>query len=112
MPALPVRQDHHARPQLAQHANDLQPILEGVLHPAIRQIERLPPANSQDARCSFGFRGTLCSGAAGPRLALRQVQDAGLQAKRAHLEQRAAAGLLHIVAMRGNGQNVYDAVCG
>ena len=60
----------------------------------------------------LGFRSALCSGAAGPRLALGQVQDAGLQAERAHLEQRAAAGLLHIVAMRGNGQNVYDVSCG
>ena len=49
---------------------------------------------------------TICGTAARAHFALRQIEDAGAMASLRHLEQRAAAGLLHIVAVRGDGQNI------
>ncbi len=112
VPALPVGQDHHAGAQLTQHADDLQAVLPGVFHATVGQIERLTPAHFEDARSGVGLGGALRGRAAGAGFALRQVEDPGFQPERAHFEQRAAAGLLHIVTMGGDGEDVYDAVCG
>jgi hypothetical protein len=109
VPRLPVGQNDHPRPQPAQHGDDLQPVLPGIFDAAVGQIERLAPADLEDAG---GGRRLLCPlpGRA-PRagLAAGQVEDPGLEAEGAHLQQGAAAGLLHIIAMGGDGQDVDEA---
>src|SRR5579862_3314870 len=112
MARLPVRQDEHARAQLAYDAGDLQPVLVGVFHPAIRNVERPPPADSQDSRGLAGFARAVFDAAACAHFALREVEDGGAIAAPGHLQQRAAASLLHIVAMRGDGQDVGLGVVG
>src|ERR1019366_7690148 len=106
MAALPVRQDDHARALLANDAGNLNAVGVVVLNPAIRDVERFAPRHLQNARCVGRFAGARFGRAARSKLALREVKDAGACALRRHLQQRAAAGLLYIVAMRGNGEHV------
>ena len=70
------------------------------------RVQGLPPADAQQAGGFSGFAGALFRAAAGSSLALCQVQNGGAKAARGHAQQGSAAGLLHIVAMRGNGQNI------
>ncbi len=106
MAALPVGKDDDARAQAAKHGGNLQAVLVGVLDVAVGQVERLAVRNVQDAGCVGGFGGALGGGAAGAGLALREVEDAGAPAARVHGQQRAAAGLLDVVAVGGDGQDV------
>ena len=82
------------------------PVLEGVLHPAIGNIERPAPSNAQNLARVFGFTRAVFHGAARSHLTAREIEDGGGAAHLRHLQQRAAAGLLHIVAVRGDGKNV------
>ena len=106
MPSLPVRQNHHARPRLADHARYFQPVLPGVFDAAVGNIERPPPARAENSRRVRRLARAIFGGAARAHFALRQIENAGALAALGHLQQRAAAGLLHVVAVRGNGQNV------
>jgi 5,10-methylenetetrahydrofolate reductase len=45
-------------------------------------------------------------GAACAHLSLCEVQDSGAASLLRHLEQSAAAGLLNVVAMRGDSKNI------
>ena len=69
-------------------------------------VERLTPADAEDACGFFGFAGAVFGGSSGSGFALSQIENGGTEAARGHAQQRAAAGLLHIVAMGGDGQNV------
>src|SRR5664279_3466199 len=106
MAALPVGQDDHARTLLANDAGNLDAVGVVVLDPAIGDVERLAPRHLQDASRINCFAGARFSGAARSQLALRKVEDAGARALRRHLQQRATAGLLHVVAVSGNGEHV------
>jgi hypothetical protein len=57
-------------------------------------------------RCLGCLPRTIFGSAARPHLALRQVENAGATSALCHFEQRSAAGLLNIVTMRGNGEDV------
>src|SRR3954468_24159423 len=106
MSTLPVGKYHHARFEQANDARYLQPIVPGVLHAAIGNVERVTPRHLQDARSFGGFAAAIVSGAARSHLAARQVEDAGARPALCMLQQRAATGLLNIVAMSGDGENV------
>src|SRR5664279_135690 len=106
MTRLPVGKNQHARAQLTNDARDLDPIAKGVLDPAVGNIERSPPTDFQDARCLIGLTRPVVNAAAGAHLALREIEDGSAVSALRHLEQRAAAGLLDVVAMGGNGQDV------
>ena len=60
----------------------------------------------QDASGVGGFCGALLGGAARSHLALGEVEDAGAMAVLGHLEEGAAAGLLHVVAVGGDGEDI------
>ena len=104
--SLPVGQDHHPRSLLANHLRDLQPIFPGVFHPAIGDVEGLPPANFENPCRSIRLPRALFGGAARSHLTLRKVEDAGAMATLGHLQQRAAAGLFHVVTVGSNRQDV------
>ncbi len=106
MPPLPVRQNDHPRPRLPNHGGDLQPVLVGVLHAAVGNIERPPPTHAQNPGRVVGLARAIFRRAARPHLAPRQVEDARALSALRSLQQRTAAGLLHVVAVRGNGQDV------
>src|SRR5271166_4064170 len=106
MASLPVRKNQHARAQLANDARDLGAILEGVLDAAVRNVERTPPTDFEDARRLVRFARAIFDGAARAHFALREVEDGGAASALGHLQQRAAAGLLDVVAVGGNGENV------
>src|SRR5579864_8932323 len=103
---LPIRKDQHARTQFTDDTRDLDPIAEGVLDAAIGDVERLAPTDFQDARRLAGLARAVFNGAARAHFALREVEDSSAVSALAHLEQRTAARLFHIVAMSGDGQNV------
>ncbi len=75
MPSLPVGQNHHPRPQLAQFTNDLDAVLPGVFHPAVWDIEGPAPVDAQDAGRLLSFPTPVLCGTAGAGLALGQVED-------------------------------------
>ena len=56
--------------------------------------------------CLGGFALAVLCCAARPHLAASEVEDRGTAPERGHLEQRAAAGLLGVVAMGGDGEDV------
>ena len=91
---------------MANDTRDFQPVVVGVLDPAVGNIERLPPAGFENARRFVGFARAIFDGAARAHLALRQVEDGGAVSALGHLQQRAATGLLHIITMGGDGKNV------
>src|SRR5713226_1051411 len=106
MPSLPIGQDHDARPSLADYGRDFQTVLPGVFHAAVGNVEGSPPTYTQDSGRIAGFAGAVVGRAARTHLALGQVKDAGAVSELGHLEQRAAAGLLYIVAVSGDGQDI------
>src|SRR5208337_3959542 len=110
MSRLPIGKNQHARAQFANDARDLDAIFEGVLDAAVGNVERVPPTDFEDARRLLGLAGALLDGAARAHLALREVENGSAAPALSHLEQRAAAGLLDVVAVGGNGKDV--AVCG
>jgi hypothetical protein len=106
MTPLPVGKDDDSRPRLANHTCNLQSVLPGVLDAAIWYVERLPPLDTQDFRGLGRLPRTIFGSPACTHLALRQVENPGATSVLCHLEQRPAAGLLNVVTMRGNGQDV------
>ena len=77
MAALPKGKDHHSRSLLADDPRDLQPVLPGVLHASVGDIERVAPGDLQNLGRSLGFGGSLLGSAAGAHFPLGQVEDAG-----------------------------------
>ena len=106
MPPLPVRKNDHPRPRLPNHARHLQPVLPGILDAAVGKIERSSPTDAQNLCCVVGFAGTIFRCAARPHLSLRQVENARALPAPRRFQQRTSAGLLHVVAVSGNGKNV------
>src|SRR5215471_1305802 len=106
MAAFPIGKNHHPRTLFADHAGDFQAILPGVFHAAIGNVQGLPESNLEDPGGVGGFTRAVFGGAARPHFALREVEDPGAQSALRHLEQSAAAGLLHVIAMSGNGQDI------
>src|SRR5437588_8021085 len=106
MAALPIGKNHHSRLALAKYRGYLEPILPGVLDASVRNIEGAAPAYLENGGGGIGLASAISGAAARAHFALRQIEDAGAMASLRHLEQRAAAGLLHIVAVRGDGQNI------
>ena len=115
MARLPVRKDDDAGTELAQNAHDGDAIFKRIFDSAVREVERLPPANAENARGFFGFAGAIFRGAARAGFALSQIENRRAQAARSHAQQRSSAGLFHVVAMRGDGKDVgaeVDCLCG
>src|SRR5664280_3093692 len=106
MARLPIRKNEHARAQLTNDTRHLESIAEGVLDAAVGNVESLPPAHFQDAPSLVSLTRPVLDAAACAHLALREVKDCGAVSALRHLEQRAAAGLLDVVAMRGDSEDV------
>ena len=62
--------------------------------------------NAKQPGSLIGFAGAVFGGAAGSGFAPGEVEDGGAQATRGHTQEGSAAGLFHIVTVRGNGQHV------
>src|SRR5208283_3846774 len=60
----------------------------------------------EDASRFVSFARTIFHGATCAHLSLGQIEDGGASTALGHLEQSGAAGLLHVVTMRGDGENV------
>ena len=106
MARLPVGKNDDAGAKLAQDAHDGDAIFKRVCDCAIREVERLTPANAENARGFLGLAGAVVGGAASSGFALSQIENGGAQAARSHAQQGSPAGLFHVVAMCGDGQDV------
>src|SRR5271166_1362115 len=106
MASLPVRQNHYARASLADHARNFQAIFPGIFDAAIGNIECAAPPYAKNRRCIRGFLRPILSCAAGTHFTLRQIEDAGALAALRGFQQRPAAGLLYVITVRGDGQDV------
>src|ERR1017187_4321778 len=106
MTGLPIRKNQHAWAQLTNDTRDLDPVAKGVLDTPIRNIERSAPTDFEDTRCLVGLTRPVLNAAARAHLALREVEDGSAVSALRHLEQRAAASLLDVVAMCGDGHDV------
>src|SRR5713226_1040226 len=102
MPRLPIGKDHSARLRLADYTCHLQPVLPSVFDSAIGDVECPAPSRLQDARCVSGLAGAVIGSAARSHFTLREIENAGAVSALRHLQQRAAAGLLYIIAMGGD----------
>src|SRR6266404_4027454 len=107
MASFPVRQDYDPRASFSDCARDFQPVLPGVLYAAVGNVERSAPGAPQNLRCGFSLSRSVISRAARTHLTLGQVEDAGALAALRHLQQRAATGLLDVITVGSDCQNVY-----
>src|ERR1700722_2097220 len=106
MPSLPIRKNDHSRTRFANDAGHLQPILPGIFYAAVGKVERPSPADSKNLGGVICFAGAIFCGAPGPHFSLREIEDASAMPPSRGPQQRPAAGLLYVVAVWGNGQDV------
>src|SRR6185437_15882563 len=106
MPSLPVRKDHYSWPRLPNCPRNFETVLPGVLDAAVRDVERLAPGNFQNSRSFGGFRFARLCRSSRAHFAASEIKNAGAFSLLCCLQQCATAGLLHVVTVRGNGQDV------
>src|SRR5258707_14233234 len=103
MASLPVGQNHHMRTLLADDLRDLQAVFPRVFDTAVRNIQGLSEADLENLRSLHGFSSAVVGCAARAHLTFSEIENPRPPSALGHLEQRTAAGLLHVVAMRGDG---------
>src|SRR5262249_8785585 len=106
MAPLPVRKNYHPRSLLAQYTRDPEPVLPGIFHAAIGNLQGMAKAGLQNCCRIGGFPGAILGGAACSHLALGEIENSCAPAALRQLEQRSPARLFDVVAMGRNGQNV------
>src|SRR5882672_6087148 len=106
MTALPVGKNDHTRPLFADNAGDFELVFPGVFHAPIGNVQGVAIACSQNSGRVISFASAIIGGSARPHLSLCQVENSGAVAALGHFEQGPAAGLLNVISMRGNGQNI------
>ena len=106
MACLPIRQNHDARLRLPQHGRNFQPIFPVVFQASVGKIKGMAPGRAQNFPRLFSFCGTFGSGASRTGFSLGQVENGGAQTNGRRLQQCSTAGLLHIVTMGCNCENV------
>ena len=106
MACLPIGKDDDSRPLLPQHSHNLQAILPGVFDTPVGNVQGVPPTDIENLGCFSGLAFSIFGGASGAHLATREIENAGTAAALGHFKQSTAAGLLHVVAVSSNGQNV------
>jgi hypothetical protein len=106
MARLPIRENQDSRTQLPYDTRDLGLIFDGVLDSTVGDVQCLPPANVQNASSFGSFAGPIFDGAASAHLALGEIKDGSAATALRHLQQGSATGLLDIIAMCRNGQDV------
>src|SRR4029077_9606647 len=106
MTSFPVGKNHDSWPRLANHPRNFEPVLPRVLHAPVRDVKRMPPAGAQDLRRVGGFTRPVFRCTAGTHLPLGEVENPRALATLRHLQQRAPTGLLYVIAVRSNCQNI------
>ena len=106
--ALPVREDDDAGAETADDGGDLQAGFEGVLERAIWKIEGFAVGDLEDCGGRVGFGLTLGGGAPSAGFTAGEIEDGGGEAQSLLDEEGAAAGLLYVISMGGDGENVYS----
>src|SRR5579864_377348 len=106
MPPLPVGKNDHSRTRLTNHGSDLQSVLPRVLDSPIGNVERPSPAGTKNLRRIVGLALTILGRTARAHLAAREIENASALPALCGFHQRATAGLLHVVAVRGDGKNI------
>ncbi len=103
MPPLPVGQNDHPRPHLTNYARDFQTILPCVFDVPVRDVERAAPLHPEDLRRVGRLACPVLRRAACAHLALGQIKNSCALPVLRGFQERAAARLLDVVAMRGYG---------
>src|ERR1700722_16641780 len=106
MPPFPVGQYYDPGPSFANDRGYLQAVLVSIFDTPIGNIERSPPTCFQNLRRIGSFAGAVVGAAPRPHLTLGQVEDSRALAMLRPFQQRAATGLLHVVAVRRDRQDV------
>jgi hypothetical protein len=92
---------------LPEDSGDLELIFPTRGDVAVGKIEGFAPGDAEEMGCGCGFVGAVLGGAAGAALAAREIKDGGPSAEGAHVKQSSAAGLLYVVAMGCEGEDIY-----
>jgi hypothetical protein len=100
-----VRRQDDLRPVAADHARDLDAILERVLDATVPEVQALAHVQLQDLARLPSLLGAQL-GRAPAHVAGRHVDDAGGPAQILELAQQSAAGDLGIVGMRAEREDV------
>jgi hypothetical protein len=106
MPPFPVRQNDHAGTRLADHSSDLETILPGIFDAAVGKIECTAPRDAQDSCRILCLARAVVDGSASSHLSLSEIEDSSALAALRSFQQSAAAGLLDIITMGSDGENV------
>ena len=105
MPPLERRRDHDARTVAPDGPHERHAGARRVLDRGVGQLEILARAAPDDLRRAVGLPSSQLGRAARPHLALREVEDRGALPEPGRLDQRAAAGELDVVTVRGDGED-------
>ena len=105
MPSLERRRDDDARPVAADDPRERRAGARRVLDRGVWKLEVLARAAPDDLRGAVGLLSAQLGRAARAHLALREVEDGGALSQLGRLDQRAAAGELDVVTMRGDGED-------
>ncbi len=106
MPRFPIRQDHDARPQVANLNSQAHAHADGIFQTRIGKTQIAAPGQTHRAGGGVRFLQTNLGRSAAAHVAGRKIQHAGAIALLGHADQRAAAGLLHIIGVSGDGENI------
>ena len=106
MPTLPIGQNHDPGSRASNHARDFQSIDPSVFDSSVGDIESLSPLRAEKPRSFAGFAFTVFGGSSCSHFAAGEVENSCAPALLRHLQQGAATGLFHIVAVRGDCQDV------
>ena len=96
----------NAGAQAAKDGGYFEAVFQGVLDVAVREVEGFAVGYVEEAGCGVGFGFAVGGGAAGAGFALGEIKDAGAPASGVHGEESASAGLLDVVAVGGDGEDV------
>src|SRR6516164_7264998 len=106
MPALPVRKNYYAGPRLANDGRNLKTILPGVLNASVGNIEGAAPDYAENLRSIIRLALPVFGRAARAHLAAREVENTRPLPLLRSFEHSTAAGLLDVITMSSDGQNV------
>ncbi len=104
--SLPIGKYHDPWPQLPDNARHFKLIFPGVLYTAVRNIQGLSPADTQNSSGVGGLALAIFCCTPCAHLSPGQVQDTRPTAQFRHFEHSPTAGLFDVITVSSNGKNI------
>ena len=106
MAGLPIGKNDHPRACFSYDTRDLEAIFPGVFDASVGDVEGMTILDLENSGGFRGFAGPVFGVASRAHFTTSQVQNSGLTALLCGFEQSPAAGLLNVITMGGDGEDV------